>query len=63
MPEFSRFTLPSSDIQLEFVEREQTPRELMRLGIHLHLAGLSLSDTVHVLDGFDIDRARSTAHN
>jgi len=32
----------SSDIQLEFVERGETPRELMRLSIHLHLAGLSL---------------------
>ncbi|MFC6716046.1 IS6 family transposase [Natrialbaceae archaeon GCM10025810] len=63
MPEFSRLTLPSSDIQLEFVEREQTPCELMRLSIHLHLAGLSLSDTVHVLERFGVDRARSTVHN
>jgi transposase-like protein len=63
MPEFSRLTPSSSDIQLEFVEREQTPRELMRLSIHLHLAGLSLSDTVHVLERFGVDRARSTVHN
>ena len=63
MPEFSRLMLPSSDIQLEFVEREQTPRELMRLSIHLHLGGLLLSDTVNVLERFGVDRARSTVHN
>ncbi len=49
MPEFSRLTPSSSDVQLEFMERKQTPRELMWLSIHLHLAGLSLSNTVRDL--------------
>lgn len=35
----------------------------MKLSIQLHLAGLSLSDTVWVLDIFDAERARLTIHN
>lgn len=51
------------DIDLESVNREATPRPLMKLSIQLHLAGLSLSNTVSILEVFDIERARSTAHN
>jgi hypothetical protein len=32
------------------LEREATPRFLMKLGIQLHLAGLSLSNTVSILE-------------
>jgi len=32
------------EIELDFVEREATPRLLMKLSIQLHLAGLSLSN-------------------
>jgi transposase-like protein len=35
----------------------------MKLGIQLHLAGLSLSNTVSVLEVFGVERARSTVHN
>ena len=35
----------------------------MKLGIRLHLAGLSLSDTVSILDMVGVDRCRSTVHN
>lgn len=35
----------------------------MRLSICLHLRGLSLSDTVSVLESFGVNRARSTVHN
>ena len=45
------------------MEREATPRELLRLSIQLHLSGLSLSDTVFVLERFDGNRARSTIYN
>jgi putative transposase len=45
------------------VEREATPRLLMKLSIHLHLAGLSLSNTVSILEIFGVKRARSTVHN
>lgn len=34
----------------------------MELGIHLHLAGLSLAKTVTILEYFGIDRCRSTVH-
>ncbi|QSG16289.1 Transposase (plasmid) [Halapricum desulfuricans] len=42
MPENTRFSGSIDQINLEFVEREATPRLLMKLGIQLHLAGLSL---------------------
>ncbi len=35
----------------------------MKLSIHLHAAGLSLSDTVSVLEKFGVERCRSTVHN
>jgi transposase-like protein len=35
----------------------------MKLGIQLHLAGLSLSNTISVLDMLGVDRCRSTVHN
>ena len=50
-------------IDLAFIEREATPRFLMKLGIQLHLALLSLSNTVSILDIFGVKRARSTVHN
>ena len=50
-------------IDLAFIEREATPRFLMKLGIQLHLAGLSLSNTVSILEIFGVKRARSTVHN
>lgn len=63
MSESSRLKPPSTDIQLGFVEREQTPRELMRLSIHLHFTDFSLSDTIRVLEIFGVSRVRSTVHN
>ena len=63
MPENTRLSGTIDQINLEFVEREATPRLLMKLGIQLHLAGLSLSNTVSILEIFGVDRARSTVHN
>ena len=63
MPENTRLSGSIDQINLEFVEREATPRLLMKLGIQLHLAGLSLSNTVSILEIFGVDRARSTVHN
>ena len=51
------------EIELGFVEREATPKLLMKLGIQLHLAGLSLSNTVSILEIFGVERARFTVHN
>ena len=63
MPEIDRLTGISGSIELDFVEREATPEPAMKLGIQLHAAGLSLSDTTAVLAGLGVDRARSTVHN
>jgi putative transposase len=49
MPENDRLNGNIGQIDLEFVEREATPRSLMKLSIQLHLAGLSLSNTVSIL--------------
>jgi transposase-like protein len=63
MPENTRLSGSIDQIDLAFVEREATPRLLMKLGIQLHLAGLSLSNTVSILEVFGVERARSTVHN
>jgi Transposase and inactivated derivatives len=63
MPENDRLNGCLDEINLEFVEREATPRLLMKLSIQLHLAGLSLSNTVSFLEVFGVERVRSTVHN
>ena len=63
MPKTTRLNGYLDEIELEFVEREATPRLLMKLSIQLHLAGLSLSNTVSFLEVFGVKRARSTVHN
>ena len=63
MPENDRLDGCLEEINLEFVEREATPRLLMKLSIQLHLAGLSLSNTVSFLEIFGVERVRSTVHN
>jgi transposase-like protein len=63
MPENDRLNGCLEEINLEFVEREATPRLLMKLSIQLHLAGLSLSNTVSILEIFGVKRVRSTVHN
>jgi transposase-like protein len=52
-----------NEINLGFVEREATQRLLMELDIRLHLAGLSLTNAVSILEIFGVSRARSTIHN
>jgi len=63
MPENTRLGGSIDQIELGFVEREATPKLLMKLGIQLHLAGLSLSNTISILEIFGVHRARSTVHN
>lgn len=63
MNEIDRLGGGSDAIELDFVERESTPTEMMKLAIRLHLSGLSLSNTVSILDTFGVSRARSTVHN
>jgi transposase-like protein len=63
MPENTRLRSSIAQFDLDLVEREATPRLLMKLSIQLHLAGLSLSNTVSILKIFCVQRARSTVHN
>ena len=63
MAKIARLAGDTAWIDLEFVERERTPRELMELGIRLHLAGLSLSNTVRELEKFGVHRSRKTVHD
>jgi transposase-like protein len=63
MTEFGRLSGSIDQIELDFVEQEATPAFLMKLSIQLHLAGLSLSNTVRVIEIFGVKRARSTVHN
>jgi len=50
MPEFDRLDGSSIVIELDFVEREQTPLELMELSIQLLLCESSLLDTISILE-------------
>jgi transposase-like protein len=63
MPENDRLSGYLDEIKLDFVEREATLRLLMKLSVQLHLAGLSLSNTVSFLEEFGVERVRSTVHN
>lgn len=51
-----------TSLELDFVEREATPKPAMKLGIHLHAVGLLLSGNISVLAGLGVDRCRSTIH-
>ena len=62
MLETDRFSGDTDWIDLDFLEREATPKSAMKLGIQLHLAGLSLSDTVTILGTLGVDRHRTTVH-
>jgi transposase-like protein len=63
MPEIDRVDGDTNWIDLGFVEREVTPKPLMKLSIQLHSAKSSISDTVSILEDSDIELVRSTIHN
>ena len=63
MPEFERLSGCTSCIDLEFVERERTPREIIEAGLQLHVADLSLTNTKQFLDNFGVERSRTAIHN
>jgi len=63
MAKITRLSGCSDWIDLEFVERERTPPRLMKLGIRLHLAGLSLSNTVSELEKSGVQRSRKAVHD
>jgi len=45
MHEIDRLSDSTDWIDLDFVERERTPEQIIKIGIQLHLAVLSLSNT------------------
>jgi putative transposase len=63
MPEIARLTGHREWIDLDFVERERTPEPAMALGIQAHVAGLSLSNTVELLDQLGVERSRKAIHD
>jgi len=63
MAKITRLSGRSDWIELDFVERERTPSELMKLGIRLHLSGLSLSNTIRELEKFGAKRSRKAVHD
>jgi putative transposase len=63
MPEITRFSGTREWIDLDFVERERTPEPPMALGIQSHVAGLSLSNTVELLDNMGVHRSRKAIHD
>jgi transposase-like protein len=63
LPENTRLSGSIAQFELDVVERGTTPRLLLKLSIQLHRAGLSLSNTVSILEIFCVERARSTVRN
>jgi transposase-like protein len=63
MPEFDRLNGDSGWIDLEFLEGERTPEEIVKVGIQLHLAGLSLSNTKQHLERLGVQCSRTAIHN
>ena len=63
MPEINRLSEPTAWIDLEFVERQRTPEFAIQVGIQLHLAGLSLSNTKQYLERLGVERSRTAIHD
>ena len=63
MPETNRLSEPTEWIDLEFVERQRTPEFAIQVGIQLHLAGLSLSNTKQHLERLGVNRSRTAIHD
>jgi len=63
MAEISRPSGHRDWIDLDFVERERTLESAMALDIQLHVAGLSLSNTVELLDSVGFQRSRKAVHD
>jgi len=62
MPEICRLIGIRDWIYLDSVERERTPQPAMTLGIQSHVSGLSLSNTVELLEDLGVDRYRKAVH-
>jgi len=63
MSEIDRLSGSTDWIDLDFVQRERTPERIIEVGIQLHLAGLSLSNTKQYLERLGVERSRTAIHN
>lgn len=63
MPEIDRLYGGCDCIDLAFVEQERAPRQNIELGIQLHLAGSSCSNTKQYLERSGVERGRTAIHN
>ncbi|SFH58558.1 putative transposase [Halorubrum aquaticum] len=63
MAEIARLNGCTDWIDLDFVERQRTPERAMKIGIQLQLAGLSLSNTVSLLEELGVERSRKAIHD
>lgn len=63
MPEPVRLARSCSWIDVEFVERDRTPKSIMELGILLHLSGLSRSNTTEIIAALGVDRSKKAVHD
>jgi putative transposase len=63
MSEIDRLTENSDWIHLDFIQRERTPEGIVKIGIQLHLAGLSLSDIKQHLEKLGVKHSRTVTHN
>ncbi|WP_380676781.1 IS6 family transposase [Salinigranum sp. GCM10025319] len=63
MAEIDRLSEPTEWIDLGFVERQRTPEFAIQVGIQLHLAGLSLSNTKQYLERLGVKRSRTAIHD
>lgn len=63
MPEIDRLYGGCDCIDLAFVEQERASRQTIELGIQLHLAGSSCSNTKQYLERSGVERGRTAIHN
>lgn len=63
MTDLNRLNGCSDWVDLEFVERERTPKPIIEVGIQLHLAGLSLSNTKQYLERLGVQWSRTAIHD
>ena len=63
MAESDRLNGSTGWIDLSFVERERTPEAIIQVGIQLHLAGSSLSNTKRELERLGVSRSRTAIHS
>lgn len=62
-PETVRLNGGADSFELDFLEREATPKSAMKLDIQLPLAVISVPESVTIPDNLDIDHYRPTVPN